>query len=413
MSNLHPGLGKLIPGLELSEEEIKLIEVIEPVFDTEIKSRAIENDAVGRYPTASMQALRKTPLFKLAVPLIYGGIGVSHACSLELQCRLAMRDCSVAQLFKVHDELVREIFQYCPEFQAEKLAKAILEEGAVLGLAVAEKGRSAVDPLKTTAIEQSNGDYLINGDKIYTTAAAEADYIATWAFNPANATEENPIAGMQLFLIPRDTKGVTVKRDWKALGQRATDSGSISFENVMCKPDWVASVSGRAPLIHSSLRYQAGFAALLVGMGFGAIVEALPYVQERSRPWAACGVDEAVNDPFIRRNLGKHIADLSAAYLMVQRCGRLLDSFERGDIDRAELAMPISAAKVCANEASLAACSAIQSLMGTGSVIGDANYDYWWRNARTLSLHDPVEWKFHELGRHALTGWEPEPGVYQ
>ena len=37
----------------------------------------------------------------------------------------------------------------------------------------------------------------------------------------------------------------------------------------------------------------------------------------------------------------------------------------------------------------------------------------WWRNARTLSLHDPVDWKHAEIGQHVLTGWDPPPGIYQ
>ena len=398
MTKLNKLLGKAIPDPELNDFEITLLKEVEVVIERDIKALADTNDKTGRYPTKSMEALRSTPAFKIAVPKELGDYGVSHSCSLELQCRLAIVDGSVAQLFKVHDELVREIFQYCPSNQSKSLASAILNDNAVLGLAVAEPGRTATDPLKTTVAQQENGDYLINGFKIYTTAAAEADLIATWAFNSGLVRKDNPLAGMQLFLIPRDTPGVTVNRDWQALGQRATDSGSIKFENVVCLAESLASEVGKAPLIHSSLRYQAGFAALLVGFGLGALRAALPYIQDKSRPWAACGIEAAVEDPFIRRKLGEHIAELNAAYVMVQRCGRLLDAFERGEIDRAELALPISSAKICANEASLSACSAIHSLMGTGSVLGEKNFDYWWRNARTLSLHDPVEWKLHRVG---------------
>ncbi|WP_317930070.1 acyl-CoA dehydrogenase family protein [Halioxenophilus sp. WMMB6] len=413
MESLSPLLGKVLPAPELEKSELALLAEAEAVISEQLAPLAISNDQRGRYPTESMACLRHTPLFKLAVPKSLGGYGVSHACSLEAQLRLAMVDCSVAQLFKVHDELVREIFAYCPEFQQARLANSILNENHVLGLAVAEAGRSAVEPLNTRAIAQADGSFVVTGSKIYTTAAAEADQIATWGFNPAAATEENPVLGMQLLLIPKGTPGVDIQRDWNALGQRATDSGSIQFNEVVCPPEWVASVPGKAPLIHSSLRYQAGFSALLVGMGLGAIAAALPFIQEKSRPWAATGVDQAVNDPFIRRNIGKYVADLTNAYALVQRCGRLLDSFERGEIDRGQLAMPISAAKVAANESALAATSAIHGLMGTRSVAGKQPFDYWWRNARTLSLHDPVEWKMHEIGRHLLTGWEPEPGIYQ
>lgn len=406
-------IGKAVPKPELSKPELTLIEKLEALIEGELRDLALENDKLGRYPTKSMALLRSTGVFKASLPEPLGGLGYSHSFSLECQFRLAMADGAVAQLYKVHDELVREIFEYCPEFQKERLADLIVNHDQVVGLAVAEPNRSAVDPMKTSAVEREDKSFEINGFKIYTTAAAEADQIATWAWNADAYTEDNPLAAMQLFLIPKGTQGVKINRDWDALGQRATDSGSINFDNVKCRPEWLASVPGKAPLIHSSVRYQAGFSAILVGLGFGALRAAIPYINERSRPWAATGVEHAVEDPYIKKNIGEQLANLTAAYALVQRCGRLLDQFEAGEIDRAELALPISAAKVAANQASLNACGSIHGLMGAGSVMQKFRFDYWWRNARTLSLHDPVDWKMHELGRHALTGWEPEPGVYQ
>jgi alkylation response protein AidB-like acyl-CoA dehydrogenase len=278
---------------------------------------------------------------------------------------------------------------------------------------VAEPNRSAIDPLRTTATPQADGGFVINGFKIYTTAAAEADHIATWAWNAASATAEAPVRGMQMVLIPKNTPGVIVNRDWDALGQRATDSGSIKFDNVVCSPDWTGSVPGKAPLIHSSVRYQAGFAAILCGIGFGAMNAAVPYINERSRPWAQTGLTKATEDPMILRSAGELACDLTVAWAATLQCGALLDAFERGEIDRGQLAIPISAAKSASSRAAMAATGNIHALMGTGSIAGKAGYDYWWRNARTLSLHDPVEWKTLELGRHLITGWDPEPGIYQ
>jgi alkylation response protein AidB-like acyl-CoA dehydrogenase len=93
--------------------------------------------------------------------------------------------------------------------------------------------------------------------------------------------------------------------------------------------------------------------------------------------------------------------------------GDLLDEFERGLIDRTELAIPIYAAKAAASRACLRTVSEIYALMGTRSTARTNGFDRYWRNARTLSLHDPVDWKHAELGRHVLTGWDPPPGIYQ
>ena len=411
--SLNKVLGHVLPLDGFTEEEQALLEVLQTQIDEVIAPAAEAHDKAGRYPSSSMAALKSSGLLKGPVPRELGGAGIGHRCSLEMQMRLACVDSSVAQLWKVHDELVREIMAYCPEFQRQRLADLICQENQIVGLAVAEAGRTAVDPLKTEARPQADGGFIVHGNKIYTTGAAEADQIATWAWNAEAASEENPVLGMQMVLIPRDTAGVDIKRDWNALGQRATDSGSISFTEVACPPEWVGSIPGKAPLLHASLRYQAGFCAILSGIGIGALNAAMPYINERSRPWAQSGVTAATEDPMILRTCGELAADLATAWMATARCGDLLDAFERGDIGRGELALPISACKSASSRAAMNATGKIHEMMGTGSLAGKTAYDRWWRNARTLSLHDPVEWKNVELGKHLVTGWEPEPGIYQ
>ena len=101
-----------------------------------------------------------------------------------------------------------------------------LEENATLGLAVAELGRKVDDPWQTVALPQTDGSFLIDGQKIYTTGAAEADYIVVWAFNPhVEGIATNPLLGVQGNLVPANTPGVTIYRDWDTIGQRATELG--------------------------------------------------------------------------------------------------------------------------------------------------------------------------------------------
>ncbi len=413
-SKPQPLLRKAFPPNGLSARENAVLAVLDHIIESDIAPNAASHDEKGRYPTAAVAALKRSGILKTAVPAAYGGPALSSRFSLEAQVRLSIADSAVAQIFKIHDELTREIFVYSPPEFRPTLAAKLLTGNAILGLAVAESGRKVDDPWKTVAIPQPDGGFLIEGQKIYTTGAAEADYIVTWAFNPrAEGIAANPLLGVQGNLLPANTEGVTIHRDWDALGQRATDSGTITFEKVKTEPQWKCSLSGRAPLPHASLRYQAGFAAVLVGLGIGALRAAIPFVTSKSRPWPSAEVDSAVDDPFVRRLAGELTAELAAAYALTLATGDLLDAYERGEIDRTALAVPIFAAKAAASRAGVRSTSDIFALMGTRSV-GRANgFDRFWRNARTVSLHDPVDWKHSELGRHVLTGWDPPPGIYQ
>lgn len=408
---LAPLLGSVIPVPELNSDETAALAELDTVIAQVVGPAAADHDAAGRYPSSAIAALKRTAALRLALPREHGGVGASHVASLEAQVRLAAADSAVAQIYKVHDELVREIFTFAPEESLPVLAGRV-RDGAMLGLAAAEAGRTVAEPFATTALPQSDGGYLITGTKIYTTGAAEADLVAVWGVDPTRFDPANPFLALQLCLVEQGAAGMQVARDWDAMGQRATDSGTVVFEGVRVGPEAVASVAGRAPLPHSGVRFEAGFAAVNVGIGIGALGAAAPFVRERSRPWPSAGVDSAADDPMVRRSAGVLAADLVAAHTLTIECGRLLDRFERGEIDRTSLAVPVYAARSAADRAGLAAAEGIFALMGTRSVARPNGFDRWWRNVRTLSLHDPVEWKHAEIGRHVLTGWDPPPGVY-
>jgi len=414
---LPPLLGAAIPppGLVAPDlgkpAESAALAGLQKVIDDCIAPMAGEHDRAGRYPSASVAALKACGILKTAVPARFGGGGAGHALSLEAQVRLAMADSSVAQIFKIHDELVREIFAYCPDALGPVLASAVLDDNAILGLAAAEDGATVDAPMATTAQRQDDGSYVINGSKVYTTGAAEADYIAVWAFD-AVAGAEHPLAGLQLNLVARDTPGVTVHRDWDNLGQRATDSGRVTFAGVRTEARLRASSPERPPGVDRSLRYHAGFSAVLVGLAIAALNDAGEFLRHQARPWPSAGVAQASEDPLVQRRAGELVADVAAAYLLVHQSGSLLDEFARGGLRRTEVAVPISVAKSVATRASLRATNEVFTLMGTRSTRRSEHFDRYWRNARTLSLHDPVEWKHLEIGNHFLNGWDPPPGLY-
>jgi len=387
---------------------------LQEVLDSEVAPTAAENDSRGRYPTDAIAAIKRTGVLRTGVPRDFGGAGLPNRFSLEAQVRIAAADSSVAQIFKVHDELVREIFVYCPEEFRPRLARFVLEEGAIIGLAVAESGKKVDDTWKTVCRRQPDGGYVINGQKIYTTAAAEADFIAVWAIDPdADGARENPRRGARMNLVKRDAAGLFVHRDWDALGQRATDSGTITFSDVHAESGMQASIPERAPLSYAPLRYQAGFAAVLIGIAIGGLRAAIPFITTKSRPWPSAEVDNAADDPYVRRLFGEFTAELAAAYALTLACGDMLDLADAGRIDRTSLAIPIYAAKAAASRAAVRATSELYAMMGTRAAARREGFDRYWRNARTLSLHDPIDWKYAEIGRHLLTGWDPPFGPYQ
>ncbi len=412
--SLPPLLGSAFPPNSLRADEVAALLRLQQVLDAEITPRAAENDGVGRYPDASIAALKTTGILSSGIARESGGLGFSHRASMEAQIRIAAADSAVAQIFKIHEEVVRDILTFIPNEGRATFIASIVAEQRIHGLAVAENGRTVNDPMATLYTATENGGGLINGRKIYTTGAAGADVIVVWSFDPTDpGIATNPALGLRVSLVPAGTPGITIHRDWDVLGQRATDSGSITFASLRVEPAWNGRAPDRLPPLHAPLRWQLGFAAILIGNAIGALRAAIPFIASRSRPWPSAGVEVASDDPYVRRLTGELTADLAAAYALTLAAADRLDDFEAGKADRTDVAIPIYAAKSAASRSALRATSEIFTLMGTRSVAAANGFDRYWRNVRTLSLHDPVEWKNAEIGQHVLTGWSPPWGVYQ
>jgi len=413
-SLLPPLLGRAFPPDGLRRAEQEAIVRLQKVLDAEIAPLAAENDARGRYPSEAIAALKRTGILAAAIPEELGGLGFSFRASMESQIRIAAADSAVSQIYKIHEECLREAVLNVPDQFRPALLKAVLAERKILGLAVAEAGRKVDDPMQTVFTPRSDGGGVISGKKIYTTGAAEADIIVIWSFDPTTpGVAENPAFGLRVSLVPAGTSGIAIHRDWNSLGQRATDSGTITFSNLQVEPAWNGQASGKFPSLHAPLMWQLGFAANLIGNAIGAVKASAPFIRDHSRPWPSSGAENATDDPYVRRLMGELVADLAAAYALTLAAADLLDAFTRGEIDRTTLAIPIYAAKSAASRTAVRATNDIFALMGTRSATNALGLDRFWRNARTVSLHDPVEWKHAEIGHHVLTGWEPPWGVYQ
>jgi alkylation response protein AidB-like acyl-CoA dehydrogenase len=106
----------------------------------------------------------------------------------------------------------------------------------------------------------------------------------------------------------------------------------------------------------------------------------------------------------------------SARALAAVAAGMLDDAWERGpaldESERGELALKIAAAKVAATRVGLDLTSRMFDVTGARSTHAALRLDRYWRNLRTQTLHDPVDYKVRELGEWALQRAYPQPSFY-
>ena len=100
---------------------------------------------------------------------------------------------------------------------------------------------------------------------------------------------------------------------------------------------------------------------------------------------------------------------LHAADALLRRAGLVIDEATRDETADAVAAASIAVAeaKVLTTEAAILATNKLFELAGTRSTLAEHGLDRHWRNARVHTLHDPVRWRFHAIGNHALNGINP------
>lgn len=253
-----------------------------------------------------------------------------------------------------------------------------------------------------------DGGFHLNGRKTFATGAAVADRLVVSATRVDNEEKLT-------FVLDAKAPGVEYLGDWDNIGQRLTASGGVVFADVFLP---AGNVLGPQPedmsprLSLAAIGFQLFLTQIYVGIAEGALIEAADYTRHRSRPWFLSGVDSAVDDPHIVAGYGELVAQVRAAGALTDDAARALgEAFDRGDdlseAERAEAAVTISAAKVVATRVVNETTATVFEFVGARGTASKYAFDRFWRNARTLTLHDPVVYKAREVGAHFLTGERP------
>ncbi|MBF2051654.1 MAG: acyl-CoA dehydrogenase family protein [Elainella sp. C42_A2020_010] len=362
----------------------------------ELAASAVERDLRAGAPDEEILRLRQTGLLPLVVPKSYGGGGATWAEALKIVQELAKADGSIGQLYGNHLNLTTLAEVAGTPAQADRYYRETVERNLFWANAINTRD----ERLKLTP----EGDhYRVNGIKAFATGVIEADYRV---FSAVQAGVEIP----PIFVIPSDREGLVYNDDWDNIGQRRTASGSFTFNNVYVAAD---EILGPPPDPDGAFATFLGIVAQLtktyvyLGIAEAALEAAKHYTTTQTRPWITSGVDSATKDPYILYHYGEFWIELQAAISLAdQTAERVTAAWEKKDSlthqERGEVAVSVSAAKALATKAGLDIANRIFEVTGTRSTATHYGFDRYWRDLRTFTLHDPVDYKLRDVGNWVL-----------
>jgi alkylation response protein AidB-like acyl-CoA dehydrogenase len=362
-----------------------------------LRADAAERDLAGAEPTHEVQLLKDSGLLTLMIPTEQDGWLAANAVTRIV----AAADANVGHLLGYH---------YLQLWRGELFDKPDLVTRLQRETVAGNHFWAGVSNPLDAALELTpvDGGFHLNGRKTFATGASVADRLVISATRTDNDQKLT-------FVLDAKAPGVQYLGDWDNIGQRLTASGGVVFADVFLPGDNVLGPQpeGDVPRLSlAAIAFQLFLTQIYVGIAEGALIEAADYTRHRSRPWFLSGVDSAVDDPHIVAGYGELVAQVRAAGALTDDAARALgEAFDRGDdlseTERGEAAVTISAAKVVATRVVNETTSKVFEFVGARGTANKYAFDRFWRNARTLTLHDPVVYKAREVGAHFLTGERP------
>lgn len=370
----------------------------------ELRETAPERDRQAGIPNLEIRRLRETGLLTITVPKCYGGAGVNWIKSHQIVKQLSKADGSIGQLYGNHINLVAVAQMVGTSAQAEYYYRLTAQHHLFWGNA----GNARDTRLKITFDGEC---YRANGTKSFATGAVIADMRVIAAIRES---DNAPV----FFIIPKEREGIVYNHDWDNMGQRRTVSGSLTFQNVLIYPDELLGPLPKTRQTFASLLSvvaQMKKAYVCLGIAEGAFEAATAYTTTKSCAWVKG--EQATRDAYTLRHYGELWTKLQAANALLDRTAQQVQAaWDRGEqltaAERGEASLAVEATNAFVIQVGLEVTTRIFDGMGARATATQCGFDRYWRDLRTYSLHNPIDYNYRDLGNWVLNQEYPVAGPY-
>jgi butyryl-CoA dehydrogenase len=359
----------------LTSEQEQIRDMLRDFAREQLAPKAAEWDRTAHFPLAELRQLGELGAYGMVVPEQWGGTGldyVSLALALE---EIAAGDGATSTVISVQNSVVcGPINAFGNDAQKEKYLKK-LASGEWLGCFCLTEPHVGSDAaaIKTRAV-LDGGDWVLNGVKQFITSGKNAQLAIVFAVTDPAAGKK----GISAFIVPTDTPGYTVARVEEKLGQHASDTAQILFENCRIPAENLLGGEGNGYRIAlANLEGgRIGIAAQSVGMARAAFEAAVRYAQERESFGKPIIEHQAVNF-----RLADMATQIEVARQMVHHAACLRDA-GRPCLKEASMA------KLFASEMAEKVCSDAIQIHGGYGYVNDFPVERIYRDVRVCQIYE-------------------------
>ncbi|MEE8479341.1 MAG: acyl-CoA dehydrogenase family protein [Candidatus Neomarinimicrobiota bacterium] len=359
--------------LFFTDEHAMLRSMVQDFVKNEVEPVAQELDEKGEFPRDLVNQMGKLGLMGIPVPEKYGGAGMDTIAYTAAVIELAKADASLAITMAAHTSLgTMPIVLSGSEEQKLKYVPD-LASGKILGsFGLTEPGAGSDAGATQTTAELKDGDYIINGSKIFITNAGEAGLLIL----TAQVIKNGKKLGIGAFTVPMNIEGLEIMPKEKKMGWRASDTRQLFFTNMRIPTEnMIGDPSGGfRTFLKTLVGGRISVAALAIGTAEGAYERALRYSTER----------EAFGKPIYKfQPISFKLADMAtqieAAKLLVYHAAWLKDQ-------GAEMLKEAAMAKLFASEVAMDVTTEAIQVFGGYGYVKEYDVERYFRDAKVLEI---------------------------
>ena len=359
----------------LSDDHQAVQDAVREFVQAEIAPHAAAWDKSGQFPAAQLRGLAALGCYGVAVPTEYGGAGLDYLALALMIEEIAAGDGATSTIVSVNNCPVCSILMaFGNEDQKQRFLKP-LARGEMLGAFCLTEPHvgSEAGGLKTSAVLEGD-EYVLNGVKQFITSGKNGDVAIVMAVTDKAAGKR----GISAFLVPTTTSGYVVARVENKMGQHASDTAQILFDN--CRVPAANRIGDEGQGLKIALSGleggRIGIASQALGMARAAFEVALAYSKDRQ----AFGVP-IFQHQAVQFKLADMATQIEATRQLIWHAACLKDV---GRPCLKEAAM----AKLMASEMAEAVCSGAIQVLGGYGYLSDFPVERIYRDVRVCQIYE-------------------------
>jgi acyl-CoA dehydrogenase len=309
----------------LTDEQKDIRELAHDFAENEIRPVAPEFDRDSRFPHEIVQKAWEVGLMNSHIPEAYGGPGLDYLTGCLIEEELGWGCSGIGTSLMCNGLAAAPVTVGGSEEIKKEYLGMLTEEPKLASFCLTEPDAgSDVSSMRTTAVRRGD-KYVINGTKCFITNGSHASWYTVYAKTDKEAGHR----GISAFVVPRDAGGVVVDKKEDKLGQRASDTAMISFNDVEVPAANLLGEENKGfKLAMMTLdRTRPGVSAMAVGIAQAAFEFARDYAKERVQFGVPIAMHQAIQ--FMIADMATKV---EAARLLTWKSAVLLDQGERNTL---------------------------------------------------------------------------------